>query len=113
MDIFDKFSEAKQPPTEFWRNTLDARVYTFSDTELDHANFVFQEFDCKSLGDHHDLYLLTDVLFLASVLEDFRKVCYATYGLDSAHFYTASTLFGEAFLKVCVAEIEHLTIAKI
>ena len=34
---------------------------------------------------------------------------YATYGLDCAHFYTASNLSGEAFLKVCNAEIELLT----
>ena len=110
MDTFDKFSEDKLPPKEFWRNTLEGGEITISDTELDHANFVFQEFDCKNLGDYHDLYLLTDVLILASVFEELRKVCYATYGLDCTHFYTASNLSGEAFLKICNAEIELLTV---
>ena len=61
------------------------------------------------MGDYHDLYLLTDVLIQASVFEEFRKVCYATYGPDCTHFYTASKLSGEAFLEICNAEIELLT----
>ena len=109
MDTIDKFSEDKLPPKEFWRNTLEGGEITISDTELDHANFVFQEFDCKNLGRYHDLFLLTDVLILASVFEEFRKVCYATYGLDCTHSYNASNLSGEAFLKICNAEIEPLT----
>ena len=82
---------------------------TISDQDLQHASLVYQEFDCKTLGHYHDLYLHTDVSILASFFEEFRKVCYATYGLDCAQFYTASNLFGEAFLKVCNAEIELLT----
>ena len=112
MDTFDKFSEGKLPPKEFWRNTLEGGEITISDTELDHANFVFQEFDCKNLGDYHGLFLLTDVLILASVFEEFeefRKVCFATYGLDCTHLNTASNLSGEAFHKICNAEIELLT----
>ena len=76
---------------------------------MEHANLVFQEFDCKTLGDYHDLFLHTDVLILASVLEKFRKVCYATYGVGCVHFYKAPKLSGETFLKFCNAEIELLT----
>ena len=75
---------------------------------MDHAKFVFQECDCKNLRDYHAQCLLMDVLILASVFEEFRKVCYATYRLDCTHFYTASNLCGEAFLTVCNAEIEVL-----
>ena len=109
MDTFDKLSEDKLLPKKFRRNTLKCGEITISDTEMDHANFVFQEFDCKNLGDYHDLYILTDVFILASVFEEFRKICYATYGLDCTHFYTAANLSGEAFLKVCNAEIVLLT----
>ena len=109
MDSFDKFAEEKLPPKEFWKNTLAGGEVTISDQDLQHASLVYQDFDCKTLGHYHDLYLHTDVLILASVFEEFRKVCYATYGLDCAHFYTASNLSGEAFLKVCNADIELLT----
>ncbi len=49
------------------------------------------------------------MLLLADVFEEFREVCYKTYGLDPAHGFTASNLAGQAFLKVCKAEIELLT----
>ena len=41
--------------------------------------------------------------------EQFRKVAYSTYGLDSAHYYTCSDLSGDAFLKVSEARVELLT----
>ena len=108
VDSFDKFSEEKLPSKEFWKNTLEGEV-NISDGDLEHANLVFQEFGCKTLGDNHDLYLHTDVLIQASAFEEFRKVCYATYGLDCVHLYMSSNLSGEAFLKVCNDEIELST----
>ena len=56
---------------------------------------------CASLGEYYDVYLATDVLLLASVLEAFREVCYETYGLDCARYFTVSKLSGDAFFKVC------------
>ena len=109
VDSFDKFSGCELPPKEFWKNTLEGGEVTISDSDFDHVKLVFQEFDCKNLGDYHDLYLITDVLILASIFQEFRNVCYATYGLDCAHFYTASHLSGEAILKVCKADVELLT----
>ena len=49
------------------------------------------------------------MLLLASVFEAFRSVCYETYGVDCAHFYTASNLAGDVFLKVCRADLRFLT----
>ena len=70
---------------------------------------VFESCQCEDLGDYHDLYLKTDTLLLACVGEEFRSVCYKTYGLDSAHYYTCSHLSGDAFLKICKADVELLT----
>ena len=70
---------------------------------------VFTKFGCNSIGDYHDLYLSTDVLLLASVFEAFRSVCYETYGVDCAHYYTASNLAGDVFLKICRADLRLLT----
>ena len=64
-----------------------------------HATKAFQKFGCATLGSCNDLYLTSDTLLLACVVEQFRKVTYSTYGLDSAHYYTCSHLFGDAFPK--------------
>ena len=98
MDTFDKFSEEKLPPKKYRKNTPDDGVLSFCDGDLEHANLVFQEFDCKTLSDYHDICLHTDVLISASLFEKFRKVCTATFGLDYVHCYTASNLSDEALL---------------
>ena len=43
---------------------------------------VWYAFGCISLADYHDLYLRTDVLLLADVFENFRKMCLERYRLD-------------------------------
>ena len=62
--------------------------------------------------------LLPFSLLLASVFEAFRVVCYQTYGLDCACYFTASNLSGDAFLKVCKPDLklikdrEHLDLVQ-
>ena len=41
------------------------------------------------MREQHDLYLKSDVLLLADVLEEFRKVCLQNYDLDPAWYCTA------------------------
>ena len=77
--------------------------------EWKHVVKVYGQFNCSNLGDYHDLYLKTDTLILACVVEEFLTLCYKTYGLDSAHNFTSSHLSGDAFLKKCLADIELLT----
>ena len=51
------------------------------------------------MREYHDLYLCTDVVLLADVFENFRKVCLNQYELDPAHYYTSPGLFCDAMLK--------------
>ena len=44
------------------------------------------------LGNYFDVYLHTDVLFLADVFEKFKDICLKNYKLDPAHFYTSPGL---------------------
>ena len=47
---------------------------------------MFEEFNLKSLGNYHDLYVQSDTLLLADVFENFRNKCIEIYEIDSVHF---------------------------
>ena len=66
-------------------------------------------FNCKTLGDYHDLYLKTDVVLLADVFQTFRKTCMGSYKLDPLHYYTAPGLSWDALLKHTKIDLELLT----
>ena len=51
----------------------------------------------------------TNVVLLAHVFENFRKVCMGRYGLDPAHYYTAPRMSWDALLKKTGVELELLT----
>ena len=70
-----------------------------SKEDHEHANRTWKEYGLKDLGEYHNLYLKMDVILLSDVFETFRKVCQKKYGLDPAHFYTASGIAWKACLK--------------
>ena len=53
--------------------------------------------------------MITDVLLLADVFENFRDVCSKNYGLDPAWYYTAPVLSWDAMLKLTKVNLELLT----
>ena len=73
MDSFERFEEKKLPSPEKFYSSLNGEEITEDD--YDHAKEVWSKFNCKSLEDYHDLYLLTDILLLADVINSFRDVC--------------------------------------
>jgi hypothetical protein len=60
---------------------------------------VWKTFGMKTMRDYHDLYLKTDVLLLADIMENFRNICKTNYGLDSMWYYTSPGLAWDAALK--------------
>ena len=107
LDDWNKFDETKLPPIEKFYSKLN--LSGISQEDYDHAQRVWKEFNIKTLGDYHDLYLKTDVLLLANVFETFRKTCLEHYQLDPAHFYTSPGLAWEACLKQTGINLELLT----
>ena len=101
MDCVERFEESTLPPKESFYNVLnDEQV---SDEDYAHATSVFNSFACQNMGDYHDLYLMSDVLLLANVFENFRNVCLKAYNLDPCHFYTSPIYFILAFQKIAIS----------
>ena len=107
MDSFARFGENQLPPkNEFYSSLCGKGI---KDEEYAHAQEVWTTFGCQNLGDYHDLYVATDVLLLADVFENFRKVCQEKYGLDPGHYCSAPGLSWDPLLKKTGVKLELLT----
>lgn len=85
------------PPIEkFYSELYECNI---SQEDYNHAQNVWVETNCKTLGDYHDIYLRVDVLQLADVFENFRSTALSTYKLDPAHYFTAPGLSWDSMLK--------------
>ena len=104
MTSFEKFAETELPPKSAFFSQLNGEG--ISDEDFSHAQNVWGKFCTTNLGDYHDLYLKTDVLLLADVIENFRQVLLENYHLDPAWFLTAPSFFWAAMLKMTQVELE-------
>jgi hypothetical protein len=83
MDHVSKFDLQQLPAQkDFYNDLIRSHI---SKEEYKRAQDVWRTFDLKSMGEYHDLYLLTDVLLLADVYENFRQMCLEDYELDPCH----------------------------
>ena len=97
MDCTMRFGDTSLPPKEKFFSALSEKH--ISDSDYEHAQRVWTAFQCRTMGDYHDLYLDTDVNLLADVFETFRATAMGTYGLDPAHYYTLPGFAWDALLK--------------
>ena len=107
IDSWEKFSETSLPDKENFYSKLNDEQIT--DNEYAHAQTVWDTFECKTLGNYHDLYVKTDVDLLADVFENFRKLCLEQYGLDPAHYFTSPGLSWDALLKKTGVKLDLFT----
>ena len=71
MNSFKKFKENKLPDkSKFFSLLKDCGI---NEKEYQRAINVWKVFRIKNLGEYHDLYLRTDVVFLCDVFEKFIK----------------------------------------
>ena len=102
-----KFEEKRLPPKDAFYSALTETSIT--DAEYARAQKAWNIFECKTMQDYHDAYLKTDVVLLADVFENFRKMCMENYGLDPAHFYTTPGLSFQACLKMTGVKLDLFT----
>ena len=74
MDSWERFDENNQLPNkkEFCSSlSMD----DITDVDYRHSKKIFKNFNNKSIGHYHDLYVQSDILLLADVFENFRNKC--------------------------------------
>ena len=106
MDSFDKFNEKLPTKEDFYSILNDENI---SNEDYKHAQTVWKAFKLKTMGEYHDLYLESDILLLADVFENFRRICLEYYKLDPCHYFTSPGLSWDAMLKMTDIKLELMT----
>ena len=104
MDERKKFNETLLPRKEDFYSNLYTK--DIKDSNCNHVKRACKNFEIKNLGEYHDLYLKSNTLLLAGVLENFRKMCLEIYELDLVKFLSVPGLAWQATLKKTKTEIE-------
>ena len=107
MDNWERFNEMFLPSKESFYSNVN--MENIDDIDYRHGNNVFKRFKLKYLGEYHNLYVQSDTLLLADVLENFRNKCLEVYELDPAHFLLLPGLTWQASLKKTNVKLELLT----
>uniref|UniRef100_A0A6P7GY74 Uncharacterized protein LOC114344439 n=1 Tax=Diabrotica virgifera virgifera TaxID=50390 RepID=A0A6P7GY74_DIAVI len=107
IDSYMKLEEKHLPPKENFYDNL--RGEHISTEDYERAQEVWGYFKCKTISDYGLLYLKSDVLLLADIFENFRKVCLKEYKLDPAHYLTAPSLTWDSMLRYTNIELQLLT----
>ena len=107
LDSFEKFKEPFPPHGPLWYNTLSKAIEVTKEQQ-NFALEVYNAFNCKNLGDYHDIYLRTDAFLLGDIFQKLREVCMQLYKLGPAHFYSAPNLSWDAMLITTGVKLELL-----
>ena len=107
MDSFEKFNEKELLTKDQFHSIPNDQHIT--DDEYNHAKEVWNTFMIRTLGDDHDLYLVSDVILLTDVFENFRKTCMQYYKLDPCLYFTSPGLSWDAMLKMTNIKLELMT----
>lgn len=107
FDSVDKFVATSLPAKSEFFNLLSSE--DINDDQYDHAVRVFHNFKCQNMGEFSDIYLLTDVLILSDVFENFRRLSQKIYGLECCHYFTTAGLSWDAMLKMSNITLDLFT----
>ena len=80
-----------------------------TDADYAHSKRVCKDFEIKTFGEYHDLYLQSDTLLLADVFKNFRNICLKIYKLEPAKSLSAPGLAWQAASKKTEVKLDLLT----
>ena len=107
MDYWEKFNETTITEKEEFYSNLNMENIT--DADYIDTRRVCKDFETKHVGKYHDLYLRSDTLLSADILENFRKICLKIYHLDPVKFPSAFGLAWKSAFKKTKINLELLT----
>ena len=90
VNDWEKLNETSLSEKEDFYSHLNMEDIT--DVDYAHAERVCKNFKIKKIGEYYDLYVQSDTLLLADVLENFRNRCLKIYKLDHVKFLSAPGL---------------------
>ena len=68
-----------------------------------------RDFEIKTLGEYHNLYVQSNTLWLTDVFNKFRNICFEICLLDPARFLSAPELAEQPALKNTKVKLDLLT----
>ena len=102
-----KFKETQLPSIDAFYDTLKGEALDPADYQR--AQYIWNHFKIQNMKQYHDHYLLSDVLLLADVFENFRISVYNEHKLDCLHFVTLPSLAWSAALHHTKARLDLIT----
>lgn len=95
FDSFDKLYARELPPIPEWFNDV-----THTNVDPTPARELWEREQCVYFHQFHDYYMITDVLQLADIFEEFRETCLKTFNLDPVYFQGAPSYSWQLSLKI-------------
>ena len=74
MNSWNRFNKCKNPLYKNYYSKFN--MSNISKEDYVHSQKIWNTFKIQDLGEYHDLYVKTDVLLLADVFENIRKMCH-------------------------------------
>ena len=106
----EKLKETSLPPREeFYSQLNDENI---SNDDYEHAKKVWDIVltgERKTMLDYLLMYMWLDIILLACVMENFRKLCMSDFGLDPPHYVSLPSLAFDCCLKFTKKTIELFT----
>ena len=104
VDSPDKLLQSSLPSREAFFNDLSSEEC--SQQDYAHAQSIWREFEMETFQDYLELYLRTDVLLLADVMEGYQRLTLKNFDLEPLWYMTAAALTFDAALKFTGVTLE-------
>ena len=92
------------PPHSAFYSRLSLK--NVSDKDYQHAKTVWKKFECKNMLDYTQIYVISDTVLLAEVMQTFRRKIYQEFRLDPCHFLSLPSLAKDVMLKTSQVSLE-------
>ena len=102
----DNLNEKDLPKMEHFYNILTMNEIT--NKEYENVKLFYKKMKFKNLRESLECYLTSDILLLADIFNNFRKMIFNEFELDCVEYVSAPSLSKDCALKYSKCKIEHI-----